>query len=106
MTVTPFGWWGCWWEWVHPSDGGGDEGLVVVGLWWSGGLSGVARTLERVVGSWAVSSLLEPPGDGPVVFEGVIQMHPHLCLYQSVMDPFLGMVPLGPILAQLPVSFF
>ncbi len=33
MTVTPFGWWGCWWEWVRPSDGGGDEGLVVVGLW-------------------------------------------------------------------------
>ena len=55
--------------------------MVVIGLWQSGGLVHVAGALEDVVGSWAISSLLEPPGDGLVVFEGVIEARPYLCLY-------------------------
>ncbi len=66
----------------------------------------VAGALEDVVGARPVPSLLEPVGDGPVVFEGVVEAHPDSRLYQPVVDPLLGVVPLGPVPAQLLVSFF
>src|SRR6266403_2714737 len=89
---------------VGAGDGGGDEGLVVV---WSGRsacLVHVAGALEDVVGSRPIPSLLEPAGDGPIVFEGVVEARPHPCFYQPVVDPLLGMVPLGPVPAQLSVA--
>ena len=55
--------------------------MVVVRSWWSGGLVYVAGALEDVVGSWAVSSLLEPSGDGPVVLEGVVEARPYSHLH-------------------------
>ncbi len=58
-------------------DGSWDEGLVVIWSWWSGGLVYVAGALEDVVGSQAISSLLEPSGDSSVVFEGIVEVHPH-----------------------------
>src|SRR6266478_1542285 len=94
------------WQRVGAGDGCGDEGLVVVRSGWSARLVHVAGALEDVVGSRSVSPLLEPAGDSSVVFEGVIEARPYLCLYQPIVDLFLGMVPLGPISAQLPVSFF
>ncbi len=87
-------------------DGCGDEGLIVVRSGWSGGLVHVAGALEDVVGSQAVSSLLEPSGNRPVVFEGVVEARPYLRFHQPVVDSFLGMIPLGPVPAQLAVSFF
>ncbi len=79
--MAPFGVWQYWWQWVGFGDGGWDEGLSVVRSWWSGGLVYIAGAFEDVVGSWAISSLLEPPGDGLVVFEGVIEACPYSCLY-------------------------
>ncbi len=67
-------WW--WWQWVGSGDGHRDEGLVVVRSWWSGHLVYVVGALEDVVGPQAISSLLEPPGDGPVVLEGVVEARP------------------------------
>ena len=78
--------------------------MVVV---WSVGstcLVYVAGALENVVGPWPVSSLLEPAGNGPIVFEGVVEMRPHPRFYQPIVDPFFGVVPLGPVSAQLSVS--
>ncbi len=85
-------------------DGGGDKGLIVVRSWRLGGLIHVAGALEDVVGARSISPLLEPPGNCPVVFEGIVEVHPDLRLYQPVMDLLLGMVPLGPVPAQLLVS--
>ena len=48
--------------------------------------------------------MLEPVGDGPVVFEGVVEACPYPRFYQSVMNPFFGVVPLGPVSAQLSVA--
>ena len=45
-------------------------------------------------------------GDSPVVFEGVVEARPHSRFYQPIVDPFFGVVPLGPVSAQLSVSFF
>src|SRR6266403_1152966 len=95
-----------WRQGVGAGDGCGDEGLVVVWSGWSGCLIYVMGPFEDVVGSRPVSSLLEPPGNRPVVFEGVVKMCPHPRFYQPVMDPFLGVIPLGPISAQLAISFF
>src|SRR6266404_6077934 len=92
------------WQGVGAGDGRGDEGLVVVWSVGSACLVYVAGALEDVVGPWSVSPLLEPTGDGSVVFEGVIEARPHPCLYQPVVDSFLGVVPLGPVSAQLSVS--
>ena len=66
----------------------------------------IAGSLEDIVGSRAVPSLLEPSGDNPVVFEGVIEACPDLRFYQPVVDLLLSVVPLSPVLAQLPVPFF
>ncbi len=66
---------------VGAGDGRGDEGLVVVRSGWSGHLVYIAGALEDVVGSRAVSPLLEPVGDGSVVFEGVVEARPHLRFY-------------------------
>ncbi len=66
----------------------------------------VAGALEGVVGARPISSLLEPSGDGLVVLEGIVEVCPDSCLYQPVVDSLLGVVPLGPISAQLSVSFF
>src|SRR6266478_8723783 len=93
------------WQGVGAGDGCGDEGLVVVRSGWSACLVYVAGAFKDVVGSRPVSSLLEPAGDGPVVFEGVVEARPHPCLYQPVVDLLLGVVPLGPVSAQLSVSF-
>ncbi len=106
MMVTPNRVRWVWWQGVGPGDGCGDEGLVVVWSGWSGGLVHIAGAFEDIVGSRAVSSLLEPPGNRLVVFEGVVKMHPHPRFHQPVVDPFLGMIPLGPVLAQLAVLFF
>ena len=104
--VTPSGVWQVRWERVGLGNGCGDEDLAIVWSWWSGGLVYISGALKNVVGPWAVSSLLEPSGDRPIVFEGVVEACPDLHLYQSVVDPLLGVVPLSPVSAQLPVSFF
>ncbi len=57
-----------------------------------------------VVGPWAILALLEPAGDCSVIFEGVVKLHPYSCLDQPVLDPLLCVVPLSPVLAQLPVA--
>src|SRR6266478_169703 len=93
------------WQGVGTGDGCGDEGLVVVRSVRSACLVYIAGAFEDVVGSRPVSSLLEPAGNGSVVFEGVVEARPHPGLYQPVVDPFLGVVPLGPVPAQLSVSF-
>src|SRR6266403_1837128 len=92
------------WQGVGAGDGCGDEGLVVVRSGWSACLVHVAGALEDVVGPRAVSPLLEPTGDGSVVFEGVVEARPHPRFYQPIVDPFFGVVPLGPVSAQLSVS--
>src|SRR6266403_1171614 len=94
------------WQGVGAGDGCGDEGLVVVRSGWSACLVHIAGPLEDVVGSRPVPPLLEPVGDGPVVFEGVIEARPDSRLYQPVVDPFFGVVPLGPVPPRLPVPFF
>ena len=66
----------------------------------------VAGAFEDIVGAWSISPLLKPSGDSLVVFEGVVEVRPDPRLYQPVVDPLLGVVPLGPISAQLLVSFF
>ncbi len=71
-----------------------------------GRLCDILGALIGVVGAWAVSALLEPVGDCFVVFEGVIEAGPDLCLHQPIVDPLLCMVPLGPVPAQLLVSLF
>ncbi len=91
---------------VGTGDGRGDEGLVIVRSGWSSRLVYVAGALEDVVGARSISPLLEPVGDGPVVFEGVVEARPDSRFHQPVVDPFFGMVPLGPVPAQLSVSFF
>ncbi len=48
---------------------------------------------------------MEPVGDGPVVLEGIVEARPDSCFYQPIVDPFLGVIPLGPVPTQLPVSF-
>ncbi len=94
------------WQGVGAGDGHGDESLVVVWLGWSACLVYIAGALEDVVGPRSISPLLEPAGDGPVVLEGVVEARPDLCFYQPIVDSLLGVVPLGPVPAQLPVSFF
>ena len=95
-----------WRQGVGAGDGCGDTGLVVVWSMGSTCLVHVAGALEDVVGAWSVSPLLEPVGDSPVIFEGVVKARPHPRFYQPVVDPLLGVVPLSPISAQLAVSFF
>src|SRR6266446_4557975 len=92
------------WQGVVACDGGGDERLVVVRSCRSACLVYIAGAFEDVVGSRPVSSLLEPAGNGSVVFEGVVEARPHPRFYQPVVDPFLGVIPLGPVSAQLSVS--
>src|SRR6266446_1977674 len=92
------------WQGVGAGNGCGDEGLVVVWSVGSARLVYVAGALEDVVGTWSVPPLLEPAGDGPVVFEGVVEARPHPRFYQPVVDPFLGVVPPGPVSAQLSIS--
>src|SRR6266404_5552592 len=92
------------WQGVGAGDGRGDEGLVIVWSVGSARLVHIAGALEDVVGSWPISPLLEPAGDGLVVFEGIVEARPHPRFYQPVVDPLLGVVPLGPIPAQLSVS--
>src|SRR6266478_10067303 len=94
------------WQGVGASDGRGDEGLVVVWSVGSARLVYVAGALEDVVGPWPVSPLLEPAGDGPVVLEGVVEARPDSRLHQPIVNPFFGVIPLGPVPAQLLVSFF
>src|SRR6266403_4179363 len=94
------------WQGVGAGDGHGDESLVVVWLGWSACLVYIAGALEDVVGPRSISPLLEPAGDGPVVLEGVVEARPDLRFYQPIVDSLLGVVPLGPVPAQLPVSFF
>src|SRR6266403_2057151 len=94
------------WQGVGTGDGRGDEGLVVVRSGWSSCLVHVTGALEDVVRTRPISPLLEPVGDGPVVFEGVVEARPYPCFHQPVVDSFFGVVPLGPVSAQLPVSFF
>jgi len=95
-----------WRQGVGVGDGRGDEGLVVIRSGWLAHLVYIAGALEDVVGPWSVPPLLEPTGNGPVVFEGVVEAHPHSRFHQPVVDPLLGVVPLGPVPAQLTVSFF
>src|SRR6266478_160045 len=82
-------WWRRWWvgvsmvafgvdgqvcrQGVGVCDGGGDERLIVVRSGWSGCLVYVAGALEDVVGARPVSPLLEPAGNSPVIFEGVVE---------------------------------
>ncbi len=94
------------WQGVGARDGGGDERLVVVRSCRSACLVYIAGAFEDVVGARPVPSLLEPAGDGPVVFEGVVEARPDSRLHQPIVDPFFGVIPLGPVPAQLPVSFF
>ncbi|SRR6266403_47858 len=89
---------------VGAGDGGGDEGLVVVWSGWSACLVYIAGALEDVVGTRPVSPLLEPVGDGPVVFEGVVEACPHSRFYQPIVDSLFGVVPLGPVPTQLLVA--
>ncbi len=84
---------------VGAGDGRGDEGLVVIQLGWSAGLVHVAGSFEDIVGARPISPLLEPMGDGSVIFEGVVKARPHSHLHQPVVDSLLGMVPPGPVLA-------
>ncbi len=91
---------------IGTGDGRGDEGLVIVRSGWSSRLVYIMGALKDVVGARPISPLLEPVGDGPVVFEGVVEACPYPRFYQSVMNPFFGVVPLGPVSAQLSVSFF
>ena len=79
--------------------------MVVVWSGWSARLVHISGALEDVVGPWSVSPLLEPTGDSPVVLEGVVEACPDPRLHQPVVDPFLGVIPLGPVPAQLSVSF-
>ncbi len=107
VVVTPLG--GQWshrWESLSSGDRGGDKGPVIIGAWGPGCLVNVVWTLVGVVGPWPVSALLEPPRDGPVVLKCIIQVHSYLCFYQPVVDSLLGVIPLGPVPTQLPVSFF
>ena len=92
------------WQGVGAGDGGRDEGLVIIRSGWSACLVYIVGALEDVVGARSVSPLLEPAGDGPVVFEGVVETRPHPRFYQPVVDPLLGMVPLGPVPTQLLVA--
>src|SRR6266403_18010 len=94
------------WQGVGAGDGCGDEGLVVVRSGWSACLVHVAGALEDVVGPRPVSPLLEPTGDGSVVFEGVVEARPYSHFHQPIMDSFFGVVPLGPVPAQFAVLFF
>ena len=50
--------------------------------------------------------MLEPPRNRPIVLEGIIEARPNSHFHQPVVDPFFGMIPPGPVLAQLAVSFF
>ncbi len=86
-------------------DGGGDERLVVVRLGWSARLVHIAGAFKDVVGARPVPPLLEPVGDGPVVFEGVVEAHPDSRFYQPIVDSLFGVVPLGPVPTELSVSF-
>jgi len=56
-----------------------------------------------IIGSWAILALLEPLGNSSVIFEGAVEVSSYLCLDQPVVDPLLCVVPLSPVLAQLPV---
>ncbi len=67
---------------------------------------GLQEGLVGVVGSQAVSTLLEPAGNRPVVPEGIIQVGSHPCFDQSVMDPLHCVVPLSPVLAQFSILLF
>ena len=80
--------------------------MIVVQSGWSARLVHVVGPLENIVGAWSVSPLLEPSGNGPVIFEGVVEARPDPRFHQPVMDSLFGVVPLGPVPAQLPVSFF
>ncbi len=88
-----------WWKWGGSGDGRGDKGLPVVRSWRLWGLVYISGPFKDVVRPGAVSSLLEPPGNGPVVFEGVVEACPDLCFDQPVVDLLLGVVPLSPVLA-------
>ncbi len=81
------------------SDGCGDEGLVVVRPGWPTCLVYIPGAFEDIVGPRPVPSLLQPAGNGPVIFEGVVEACPDSRFYQPVVDPLLGMIPLGPVLA-------
>ena len=70
-----------WGQEVGAGDGCGDEGLVVIRSSWSTRLVYVPGALEGVVGPWAVPPLLQPAGDGSVVFEGVVEARPYPCFY-------------------------
>ena len=99
---------GAWWVWrqgVSMRDGGGDKRLVVVRSSQSACLVHVAGAFEDIVGAQPVSSLLEPAGNGPVVFEGVVEACPDPHFYQPVVDSLLGVVPLSPVMAQFLVLF-
>ncbi len=54
---------------------------AVVRSWQSRGLVYVVGALEDIVGPQAIPSLLEPPGDGPVVLEGIVEACPYPCFY-------------------------
>jgi len=95
-----------WWQGVGAGDGRGDQGLVVVWSGWPARLVHVAGALENVVGARSISPLLEPTGNGPVIFEGVVEARPYSRLHQPVVDPLLGVVPPSPVSAQLPVLLF
>src|SRR6266403_5767713 len=94
------------WQGVGAGNGHGDEGLVVVRSGRSARLVYVVGALEDVVGTRPVSPLLEPTGDSPVVFEGIVEVRPYSRFYQPVVDPLFGMIPLSPVSAQLAVPFF
>ena len=56
-----------------------DEDLIVIWSWWVWGLGGVMGSTVGIVGPQCISPLLEPVGDGSVVFEGVVKVssYPH-----------------------------
>ncbi len=66
----------------------------------------VVGAFVDIVRPRAVSPLLEPSRDRPVVLEGIIEAHPYLRFHQPVVDLLLSVVPLSPVSAQLSVSFF
>ncbi len=73
-----------WWvrrQGVGAGDGCGDEGLVVIRSGWSVCLVHVTGALVDVVGSRSISPLLEPTGDGSVVFEGIVEARPYSRLH-------------------------
>ncbi len=101
--MAPCGVQWVWRQWVGLGDGRGDQGLVVIWSWWSGGLAYIAGSFVDVVGPQSVSPLLEPLRNRPVVFEGIVKTRPHPHFYQSVMDLLFSVVPLSPVPAQLSV---